>query len=279
MVLEDTLQHTLMEMKSHTWAAIEELSSINPNGKFIPEEHQTIFQKAEYDFQHTKMLNSMLSSSKPVEVDSINHQKCEDAAAFRHIQSFFQTNTDRLLKATRIYTFDFNELIPQISNLVSQEIILYDEIFPHFSIRVSPFFVVWFIFSIDHQLLFLSVHGTSENKFPTEQSEFRVYRALTVYFSRALPDFMQKYHQSGLLEFIVWLMSYENFYSTRCQKCEKIFERDLTGDLLPPIVRTVAECHAYHIKCSPFEIELPDFGYVTLMSEDQMQDKIAHATN
>ena len=49
-----------------------------------------------------------------------------------------------------------------------------------------------------------------------------------------------------------------------------------TGDLLPPIIRTVGTCYPYHIQCAPFEIELPDFGFVTLMSEDQMQEKSAH---
>jgi hypothetical protein len=50
-------------------------------------------------------------------------------------------------------------------------------------------------------------------------------------------------------------------------------ERDLSGDLLPLIIRNVATCLPYHIRCAPFEIELRDFGYVTVMSETQMQEE------
>ena len=127
-------------------------------------------------------------------------------------------------------------------------------------------------------LSFVVVHGDKEaDKSPFEQSDARVFRTLAVYFSRTLPDFILKYGQRGLIEFAIWLRSYENLWKAPCTKCEKLMAKDLTGDLLPPIIRTVNACYPFHVRCAPFEIELPDFGYVTLMSEEQMQEKVSHS--
>jgi hypothetical protein len=74
------------------------------------------------------------------------------------------------------------------------------------------------------------------------------------------------------MEFTIWLSCYQNLFITPCYKCENLMERNLTGDLLPPIIRNVGTCYAFHIKCALLEIELPDLTHVTLMSEDEMQD-------
>lgn len=272
-ILEETIQNCLTQMKSHAWSDIEQLSTGSLHADF---------KKAQQDLNHAELLNNMLSSTRKLSQTNSTQKKCEDAVAFRHISSFFQSNTERFLRTNPRYTYDFNEIKNEIASIVGEDFEYYlnnEEFLPFICLKVSDYFVVKIIFSIDNQLAFVVVHSSSEiDRSPFEQSDFRVFRTLAVYFSRALPDFILKYHKRGLFEFIIWLKCYKNLFTTPCSnpKCERIIERDLTGDLLPPIIRTVTTCYAYHMKCAPFEIELPDFGYVTLMSEDQMQEKTGH---
>ena len=280
-VLEETLQQCLTQVKNHAWSEIEKLSQITPGWKL---ENNPLFVKAQRDLEHVMLLNTMLSSTRKLEQTQSTQKKCEDAVAFRHIATFFQSNTERFLRTNPCYRYDFKRIIPEIRNIVGmgpddEELVSFndEEFLPYICLKVSGYFVVKIIFSLDNQLSFVVVHSAKEIKrSPFEQSDFRVFRTLAVYFSRVIPDFMLKYHERGLIEFIIWLKCYNNLFTTPCSKCEKIIERDLTGDLLPPIIRTVSTCYPFHMKCAPFEIELPDFGYVTLMSEDQMQEKQIH---
>ena len=275
-VLEDTLQHSLTQMKNHTWAEIEALSNLKEDEplSLTPESY---FTQASQDLAHINLLNSMLEFTQNIDVETIDPKKCEDAAAFRNISSYFQTNANKFLRKNPVYQYDFDELLPEISQVFSHPCELMDDFLPVIIIPVSDYFVVKMIFSLDHKPVFIVVHsGTEKDLSPFEQSEFRIFRILTVYFSRALPDFMLNYKKRGIIEFIIWLRCYGDLYTTPCLKCKTIIDRDLTGDLLPPIVRTVQSCEPYHIKCAPFEIELPDFGYVTLISEDQMEDIEKH---
>ncbi|KAK8891291.1 Mediator of RNA polymerase II transcription subunit 27 [Tritrichomonas musculus] len=269
-VLEETLQECITQMKKDCWTEIEQLST----GALHSD-----FKKAQQDLNHAELLNNMLSTRHKLNPTTPNQKKCEDAVAFRHICSFFQSNTERFLRTNPCYTYDFDEINNEIANIVGPSNMIFnnEDFLPYICLKVSDYFVVKIIFSIDNQLAFVVVHSSSEvNRSPFEQSDFRVFRTLAVYFSRALPDFILKYHKRGLIEFIIWLKCYNDLFTTSCTKCDQIIERDLTGDLLPPIIRTVNTCYAYHMKCAPFEIELPDFGYVTLMSEDQMQEKTSH---
>lgn len=271
-ILEETLQNCLTQFKNHAWTKIEQLAQ----GIMQPD-----FTKAQQDLNHAELLNNMLSSTHELDQVVSTQKKCEDSAIFRHIATYFQSNTERFLRTNPHYTYDFDEIKEEIASIVGESNVLFNdkEFLPYICLKVSDYFVVKIIFSLDNQLAFVVVHSSSEiDRSPFEQSDFRVFRTLAVYFSRALPDFILKYHKRGLIEFIIWLKCYNNLFTTPCSnpKCERIIERDLTGDLLPPIIRTVTTCYAYHMKCAPFEIELPDFGYVTLMSEDQMQEKAAH---
>jgi hypothetical protein len=212
----------------------------------------------------------MLASTKPLEVEYSDPKKREDAVAFRHISQYFQRNAERLLRTNPIYDYDFSELIPALRTVTKQQISFVDGFLPYFSIQVSDFFIVRILFSLDRRPAFVLVQGTNEaSKGPWEQSDFRVFRTLGVYFSRVLPDFMLKYQRRGMIEFVIWLQCYENLFTRPCCKCEQFIDRDLTGDLLPPLIRAVGSCYPYHIRCAPFEIGLPDFGYVTLVSDDQ----------
>ncbi|OHS95790.1 hypothetical protein TRFO_38066 [Tritrichomonas foetus] len=278
-VLEETVQQCLTQIKNHTWSDIEQLSTGAPN--VSPLEFAQ-FRKAQQDLKHAELLNSMLASTRELEETHSTQKKCEDAVAFRHISVFFQSNTERFLRTNPSYHYNFDDIIPEIKEIVGEDLVQFNQndFLPYICLKVSDYFVVKIIFSLDNQLAFVVVHSASEiDRSPFEQSDFRVFRTLAVYYSRALPDFMLKYHERGIIEFIIWLKCYNNLFTTPCCKCEKIIERDLTGDLLPPIIRTVTTCYAYHMRCAPFEIELPDFGYVTLMSEDQMQEKTTHINN
>lgn len=273
-VLEDTLQQNITQMKNDAWADIEGLST-QTAAKLA--RRDKLFETAKQDLEYAAQLNAMLRTTRQFEVDHSDPKKCEDAVAFRSIAADFKANAERFLKTTPYYQYDFPPLVRDLNEITGQDIQFVDDFLPHITIEVSDIFVVKIIFSIEKRPSFIVVHGSSEiNRSPFEQSDFRVFRTLAVYFSRALPDFMLKYKERGLIEFVIWLKCYENLYTTPCCKCEQIIERDLTGDLLPPIIRSASTCFQYHIKCAPFEIELPDFGYVTLMSEDQMQEKAAH---
>lgn len=276
-LLEETLQQTLTSFKQNVWENIESIAS---SGK-LPE--KGLFKKCFKDLEHIKLINSMFKNLEVIKRENIETKKCEDAVEFKRISLFFQNNAERFLRESLTYSYDFNTLIPEFKSLLDEEIdFLKIELgngnsLSYISIPVHGFFVVKIIFSIENQPAFVVVHGSDESsKSPFEQSSFRIYRTLTVYFSRTLPDFLMKYKHRGLIEFALWLKSYKGLFTEPCIKCEKLNERDLTGDILPPIIRTVSTCHPYHIKCAPFEIELPDFGYVTLMSEEQVQEKIGN---
>ena len=272
-LLEETLQQTLTQIKNHTWTDIETLAS---SGSLEPEK---VFEKAEQDLHHAKLINSMLSATtKELTAERPTPHKCEDSVEFRRLSNFFQSNADRFLRESRTYKYNFDELIPELSRAIGKDVSIEDGFLPVITLPVCDFFVVKIVFSIEHTPAFVVVHSASElDRSPFEQSDFRVYRTLAVYFSRTLPDFVMKYCERGLIEFAIWLKSYENLFTVPCSKCDKFIARDLTGDLLPPIIRTVNSCYPYHIRCAPFEIELPDFGYVTLMSEEQMQEKVSHS--
>ena len=272
-ILEETLQLTLTQLKNHTWTDIEALSQ---NGSIPPEQ---VFEKAGQDLQHVKLINSMLATAtKELSTERSVPHKCEDSVEFSRIAAYFQSNSERFLQESPTYVYDFETLVPELTRAIGKNVQFADGFLPVITIPVGDFFVVKIVFSIEHSPAFVVVHGASEaERSPFEQSDFRVFRTLAVYFSRTLPDFILKYRQRGLIEFTIWLRSYENLFTAPCAKCESIIARDLTGDLLPPIIRTVNSCYPYHVRCAPFEIELPDFGYVTLMSEEQMQEKVAHS--
>ena len=270
-VIAEAMQQSLTQLKGHAWNEIESLST---NGNINTDK---LFEKALQDLEHVSILNSMLQSTKPIQNDKSDTKKCEDSVEYRRISTFFQNNSDRFLRRNPTYKFDLDDYLIKIQEITNNKCELKKEFINYLILPISNYFFVKIIFSLDDQLLFVVVHGISENeKSPFEQSEFRIFRTLAVYFSRVLPDFLLKYHSRGLIEFIIWLKSYENLYHSPCSKCELFIDRDLTGDLLPPIIRTVSNCTSYHIKCAPFEIELPDFGYVTLMSEEQMQERVSH---
>jgi len=273
LVIAEAMQQALTQLKGHTWNDVESVSSV-PDFPL-----ETLFLKASQDLDHVTILNSMLTTAKPIKVEKSDPKKCEDSVEFRRISSFFQSNTDRFLRSITTHTHDIYSLVEEL-RLLNPFVELDDTGFlPHISITISNIFTVKLIFSIEKQLSFVVVHSISEkNRSPFEQSDFRIFRTLAVYFSRVIPDFTLKYGKRGIVEFSIWLKSYDNLIQTSCSKCGGFIERDLTGDLLPPIIRTVSNCSAYHIRCAPFEIELPDFGYVTLMSEEQMQEKLAKAS-
>lgn len=271
-LLEEALQKTLTQLKSHVWADIDALAS---SGSLAPEQ---VFQSSQLDLEHIQLLNSMLTTVKDVTAEKCEPKKCEDAVEFRRISAFFQSNAERFLMESPVYTYNFKQLIPELNSVLGQIVSFTDGFLPFISIPVADIFTVKIIFSLENQPAFVVVHSSAEiEKSQFEQSDFRVFRTLGVYFSRVLPDFIMKYKSRGIIEFAIWLKSYKNLFSATCSKCEQFISRDLTGDLLPPIIRTVTTCQPYHIRCAPFEIELPDFGYVTLMSEDQMQEKISHS--
>jgi hypothetical protein len=269
-VLEEALQQTLTQLKARAWSDIEALSA-SPD-KPLPD-LSTLFDKPAQDLQHASMLNSMLSSTKRVDTELSDARKCEDTTAYRQIAQFFEAHADRFLRANPVYRYEFGTLVPELEHILHQQIPFVDDFLPYFTIRVSAHFFVKIVFSLDHQPTFVVVHAASEAKrSPFEQSDYRVFRTLAVYFSRVLPDFMLKYKHRGIVDFVTWLQCYGDLFTTPCYKCERFMERDLTGDILPPIIRNVASCYAFHIKCAPLEIELPDFGYVTLLSEEQMHE-------
>ena len=279
-VIEETLQQSLNNFKSHVWQDIEALTGTQGRPASFDNLSTKLFPKARQDLEHTTLLTRMLLSANRTlpncEEDPV---KCENAVAFRHIAGFFHRNAERIIMKGTPYRYErLKDLVQTLQTVAHAKVDRFsDDFLPYISLKVSDFFVVKLIFSIDHRPAFVVVHGSSEaDRSPFEQSDFRVFRTLAVYFSRALPDFLAKYKQRGLIEFVIWLMCYENLFTTPCASCGKLIEKDLTGDLLPPIIRTVDTCYPYHIKCAPFEIELPDFGFVTLMSEDQMQEKSAH---
>ena len=277
-VIQETLQQSLSQLKSHVWQDIESLTGSQTTPSSFAN-IKAIFSKARQDLEHTALLNGMLATTKPLPPgdDSATPEKCENAVAFRHIASFFHKNTERLLRQNPVYRYDYNELQAELRAVAPGPIQFHLGFLTHFTLKVSDYFVVKLIFSVDHRPAFVLVHAASEvDRSPFEQSDFRVFRTLAVYFSRVLPDFMMKYKHRGIVEFVIWLSCYENLFTTPCAHCGKLIDKDLTGDLLPPIIRTVGTCYPYHIQCAPFEIELPDFGFVTLMSEDQMQEKSAH---
>jgi hypothetical protein len=270
-VLEEALQQTLTQLKARTWSEIEALSA--SADKPFPDLN-TLFDKAGQDLQHASLLNAMLSSTKRLDPDQLDPHRCEDATAFRQIAQFFESHAERFLRASPVYRYDFSALIPELERITRREIAFADDFVPYFTLRVCAHFVVKLVFSLDRQPAFVVVHAASEAaRSPFEQSDFRIFRTLAVYFSRVLPDFLLKYRQRGIVDFVTWLQCYDNLFTTPCYKCEQFMERDLTGDILPPIIRNVASCYAFHIKCAPLEIELPDFGYVTLLSEDQMHEE------
>jgi hypothetical protein len=270
-VLEEALQQSLTQLKARAWSDIEALSA--PPDKPLPDVN-TIFDKPAQDLQHANLLNSMLDSTKRFELEQSDPRKCEDATAFRQIVQFFECHVDRFLRTNPVYCYNFSELIPELELISRQKIVFVDEFLPYFTVPVSSHFFVKLVFSLDHQPTFVVVHGASEGeRSPFEQSDFRVFRTLAVYFSRVLPDFLLKYRHRGIVDFVTWLQCYADLFTTPCYKCEKFMERDLTGDILPPIIRNVGSCYAFHIKCAPLEIELPDFGYVTLLSEEQMHEE------
>jgi hypothetical protein len=212
----------------------------------------------------------MLASTKPLNVEQSDPTKREDAMAFRQVAEYFQTSALRLLRKTVVYEYDFRELIGTLEEVSPLPIVFVDSLLPYFTVQVGDYFVVHVTFSLDRRPTFVVVQAASEkDKGVWEQSAYRVYRTLGIYFSRVLPDFMMKYHARGIIEFVIWLQCYEGLFTRPCCKCEQLIERDLTGDMLPPLIRAVGSCYPYHIKCAPFEIELPDFGYVTLVSDDQ----------
>jgi hypothetical protein len=275
-VLVESLEQSLTQLKTHTWTVVEALSQQSPTAQSLTLDQK--FEPAQSDLSHTFLLRSLLTSTAelptPVKFDA---KKAEDAVAFRHLSQFFQTNTDRFLREARVYRFDFAELSEQLSKVRDLTTQFSDDLLPICTLQISEYFIVKIVFSLDHQPTFVVVHGASEkDRSPFEQSDFRVFRTLTVYFSRVLPDFTMRYGKQGLVEFSIWLKCYNLLFTTPCAKCRLLMERDLTGDLLPPIVRNVATCLAYHIRCAPFEIEMPDFGYVTLMSESQLQEEASH---
>lgn len=279
MILEDTMQQTLMQMKNNSWSVIEVLSSISTNENYKPEEHLDIFKKPNRDYEHTKILNDMLAYSNSIELNNISIDKCENALAFQYISKYFQSNTDKILMRNKIILFDLSKLMSEISPLICNGTLMLvdDKIFKYIRFEVENCFYVKLMFGFNSQLTLVSAHASSErDKMPFEKSNFRIFNTLTMYFSRVLLDFLNKYNERGIYEFIIWLKSYRNLYSTQCTKCEKIVDRDITGDVLPPIIRTISNCHAYHIKCAPFEIELPDFGYITLVSDEQLRGKYQH---
>ena len=159
------------------------------------------------------------------------------------------------------YQYNPKELAAEISQILSQQIELVEDLLPFFKIYVSDIFTVSFIFGIDRQIAFIVVHGSNEkNKTVFEQSEYRVFRTLSTYFSRALPYFMMGHHERGIFEFAKWLKSYETLFNTPCSKCGKYIEKDQGSEMLPPIIKSVKTNQFFHIKCSPQEIELPDFA-------------------
>lgn len=270
-LLEETLQKTLTQLKNHIWSDIDALAT---TGTLPPDQ---IFKQAAHDLDHIKLINSMLLTTKDINIEKNDIKKCEDSVEFRRISDFFQTNAERFLKESPVYKYNFNELIPELNSVLDESVSFTDGFLPFISIPVADIFTVKIIFSLENQPAFVVVHGATEyEKSQFEQSDFRVFRTLSVYFSRALPDFILKYKSKAIVEFAIWLKSYKNLFSAPCNKCEQFISRDLTGDLLPPIIRTITSCLPYHIRCAPFEIELPDFGYVTLMSEEQMQEKLSH---
>jgi hypothetical protein len=274
-VLEESLQQTLTQLKARAWSDIEALSG--PVDKPLPP-LDAIFDKARQELQHASLLNMMLGSTKRIDIESSDPRKCEDAVAFRHIAQLFQSNTDRFLRTNPAYCYDFDALLPELQAVSRQDIGFVDDFLPHVIIKVSEYFFVKIVFSLDHKPTFVVVHAAHEvDRSPFDQSDYRVFRTLAVYFSRVLPDFVLKYRHRGLVEFVIWMGCYRDLFVTPCYKCEHLMERDLTGDLLPPIIRNVGTCYAFHIKCAPLEIELPDFGYVTLLSEDLMQEDGAPA--
>ena len=273
--LLDTIQQDIKQLKEHAWNNIQQLGNTNQNLQIGP---LSDFSKAKQDLEHAKLINSMLVTREELPLEKSDSKSCEDANAFRLISQFFQNNAERFQRENPKYIYDFHNLIPSIQTIVGEQNLNFDEstFLPCISIIVANYFVVRFIFSIDHQLAFVVVHGISEiNKGPFEQSDFRVFRSLAVYFSSALPDFILKYHERGIIEFIIWLQCYNDLFTTPCHECGTIIKHDLTGDLLPPIIKTISSCYGYHMACAPHEIEVPDYGYITVMSEDQMQEKNA----
>jgi hypothetical protein len=277
-VLEESLQQSLTQLKTHTWTVVEALSQQSPAAQTQTVDQQ--FDAAALDLDHTLLLQSMLTSTADLTQPTNNDpKKAEDVVAFRHLSQFFQTNADRFLRRSPVYHCDFQELSEHLAKVRDLTAHFYDDFVPFCVLQVSDYFVVKLVFSLDRRPTFVTVHSAFEiDRSPFEQSDFRVFRTLAVYFSRVLPDFTLRYGAQGLLEFIIWLKCYNSLLTMPCAKCRQLMERDLTGDLLPPIVRNVATCLAYHIKCAPFEIELPDFGYVTLMSEAQLQEEASHLT-
>lgn len=266
-VLLESMRETLMELKDNVWKDIDSMSGA-PSKTL----EQKVLSRAEQDLNHVEKLNNMLDTTKELSCSTADTKQCDDAVTFRKIASFFHNNTERFLRQNPVYTYDFDKLVEEIEKITGQQVEIEGDFLPYFSLKVADYFVK-FIFSVDYRPSFIVVHGNSEqNRSPFEQSDSRVFRTLAVYFSRVLPDFMLKYKHRGLIEFIIWLSCYHDLFTTPCAKCGKLIHRDLTGDLLPPIKRTVKTCRAYHIECAPFETEMPDFGYVTLMSEDQVQE-------
>ena len=102
-------------MKNHIWTDIEALST---NGSIAPEQ---VFEKARHDLEHAELIKSMLSTStREITCEGTTAKKCEDSVEFRRVSSFFQNNAERFLRESPVYKYNFEELIPELSEALGR---------------------------------------------------------------------------------------------------------------------------------------------------------------
>jgi hypothetical protein len=255
MVLESSLQQTLTEFAS--LASEVQRAAALPGG---PLPHGAL-ARAAHAVGHAGLLSAMLSSARPIVSDVPDPQRRADALAFCSIADFFAATAGRFRDADPVCRCDFAALVPELERVLGRAIAFADDFVPSLSVRVCPHFFVKIVFTFDREPAFVVAHAAAEaERSPFEQSAFRVFRTLSVYVARVLPDFTAKYGQRGVVDFVTWLQCYDGLFSTPCAKCGQFMKVDATGDILPPIVRSVASCGAFHIRCAPREIELPEFA-------------------